>query len=535
MTKSNGITSLKQAAKLLNKHSPDGESLAYINPEEAKLLRSHGGSGIMTVAGVPSYWELPSWAKPFVQPAINWGLEKLGLGGGNKPTPGQEQDPAWRTPPYVPQSTVSSPMSYLNQPIGQNFNYSTGTEYMDPYYQEQPSVYQDAIMRGETGVKGDSGANPFWQDIGSSIFKSGKDFLTGRYGGKDAIKNIGKDALGVWTFLKAKKDTEGLNADEMKVFDELTQRTEAAQAEFTSNIAGGGVQNVPTDVSRFTEVDLPDMITTPTAAQGGRIGAFNGGIQGLMPQQGMPQQGFMPQQAMPQQGFMPQQGMPPQGLNPRMGYAEAGDVDKDRPWVPSFMDKILNRMEGSAAQLEEVMGETEAPVSIPAEEKIPDPKVQPYWNPKTKEWESVGWETGTQFNYAKAHSEQTGWSPQLFDLIRAAQAGGATSEEIAKDLYADLSRNDSWRKEMGVTQYGGELMDTLKRYTTYKYPYVEKAQGGRIGYNLGGIDRPFQGIGALNRMGYGEGDIADYIPQEERKDPYEAAEEVGLSDLFRHQ
>ena len=70
MSKSNGIKSLKQAAKLLNKHSPDGESLAYINPEEAKLLKSHGGSGIMTLAGVPSYaWyemifgkELRMWA-----------------------------------------------------------------------------------------------------------------------------------------------------------------------------------------------------------------------------------------------------------------------------------------------------------------------------------------------------------------------------------------------------------------------------------------------------------------------------------------
>ena len=40
MTKSNGIKSLKQAAKLLNKHSPDGESLAYINPEEARTIKS---------------------------------------------------------------------------------------------------------------------------------------------------------------------------------------------------------------------------------------------------------------------------------------------------------------------------------------------------------------------------------------------------------------------------------------------------------------------------------------------------------------
>ena len=70
MAKSNGIKSLKQAAKLLNKHSPDGESLAYINPEEAKLLRSHGGSGIMTVAGVPTYgldfWNW-NWLAVFVR------------------------------------------------------------------------------------------------------------------------------------------------------------------------------------------------------------------------------------------------------------------------------------------------------------------------------------------------------------------------------------------------------------------------------------------------------------------------------------
>ena len=59
MTKSNGIKSLKQAAKLLNKHAFPGESLAYINPAEARLLKAHGGSGIMTLQGVPSYkwWE----------------------------------------------------------------------------------------------------------------------------------------------------------------------------------------------------------------------------------------------------------------------------------------------------------------------------------------------------------------------------------------------------------------------------------------------------------------------------------------------
>ena len=65
MTKSNGIASLKQAAKLLNKHAPDGESLAYINPTEARILKAYGGSGIMTLSGVPSY----EWWNPF---SWNW-------------------------------------------------------------------------------------------------------------------------------------------------------------------------------------------------------------------------------------------------------------------------------------------------------------------------------------------------------------------------------------------------------------------------------------------------------------------------------
>ena len=61
MTKSNGIKSLKQAAKLLNKHAPKGESLAYINPEEANILKARGSSGILTVAGVPSYFLDKIW------------------------------------------------------------------------------------------------------------------------------------------------------------------------------------------------------------------------------------------------------------------------------------------------------------------------------------------------------------------------------------------------------------------------------------------------------------------------------------------
>jgi len=75
-----------------------------------------------------------------------------------------------------------------------------------------------------------------------------------------------------------------------------------------------------------------------TAADGGRIGAFNGGIQGLMPQQGF----------MPQPGLMPQQGMPQQGLNPRMGYANAGEVENFNWGGPDMIEWASAREKGMA-------------------------------------------------------------------------------------------------------------------------------------------------------------------------------------------
>ena len=228
MTKSNGIKSLKQAAKLLNKHAPDGESLAYINPEEARLLKSHGGSGIMTVSGVRSY-ELPDWMKniytSYIEPAAKW-----------------------------------------------------------------------------LGYSGDEGGGRLLKDVTS---------LGGGYVGWQEAQELSDFQ---------KKQYEEAKAKE--IMNQLKFAQESGQGEQLLT-----QQNVPSkieDVSRFTEVDIPTMTTT--AAHGGRIGAFNGGIQGLMPQQ----------------GFMPQP-----GLDPRMGYAQ-GVGPMERPMGPGvsenleFVDKIFS-------------------------------------------------------------------------------------------------------------------------------------------------------------------------------------------------
>jgi len=400
MTKSNGIASLKQAAKLLNRHAPDGESLAYINPEEARLLKASGGSGIMTLAGVPSYaWY--DFLKPVGQAIKKYAPKVLEFG-----------------QKYIPNIFGSSVQA------AENDQRSTGTEYDDSYWQTPGinPVYQDAIMRGDTGVKADSGENPFLKNLGSSIFKSGKEFLKKRYGGVEGLKQGGKDVMATLAFLKGKKDREGLNADEMKVFDELTQRTEAAREEFQANIAGGGVTNMPEtieDVASYTDVTLPTMKTT-AVAEGGRIGAFNGGIQGLMPQQ----------------GFMPQP-----GLDPRMGYA-LGEVVEDQT-------SIFNTPSGEVVtdQMQETEGQ---------EAKLVGPALIQYRNLQKK---------------VKGYVDGIGW------------------------VYGEPTEKEKRMYE--------RLKNMMEEEEIYSMPILDAAQGGRIGYNLGGIDRPFQGIGALNQMGYG--------------------------------
>ena len=47
-----GIT---DATDALNDMAPDGEKLAYINPEEAGILKMLGGAGEMTPQGIPSF------------------------------------------------------------------------------------------------------------------------------------------------------------------------------------------------------------------------------------------------------------------------------------------------------------------------------------------------------------------------------------------------------------------------------------------------------------------------------------------------
>ena len=69
------ITNSKQAADFLNKRAPKGESLAFINESEARLLKANGGIGLplANTGGVPVYgfWG-DAWNK-----AVEWGTKAV--------------------------------------------------------------------------------------------------------------------------------------------------------------------------------------------------------------------------------------------------------------------------------------------------------------------------------------------------------------------------------------------------------------------------------------------------------------------------
>ena len=50
------MNTLRDAIGLLNAQAPEGEFLAYINPDEAKMLKDAGGAGLLTPQGIPSYF-----------------------------------------------------------------------------------------------------------------------------------------------------------------------------------------------------------------------------------------------------------------------------------------------------------------------------------------------------------------------------------------------------------------------------------------------------------------------------------------------
>ena len=262
MAKSNGIKSLKQAAKLLNRHAPDGESLAYINPTEARILKAHGGSGIMTLQGVPSYES--KWYNPF-----SWDWSDKGT-------------------------------------AGKVWNYITGR------YEDQAPVYKDdkMIQRGQSGV------GNLVQDAISiyGFLRAKKDqeglneAETAEFNRLQAQLTASQEQFTEYTDsgtqLKAPQNVPQ-TIEDVSVFKETTGRpdmiTTAAQGGrigFNSGSQGNRYRylidkynkGIPLTPSEAKELEMLEITYTDVdrdpSAQGGRIGYNLGGIGAMDPRMG---------------------------------------------------------------------------------------------------------------------------------------------------------------------------------------------------------------------------------------------------------
>ena len=116
---------VRQIAKLLQAKAPPGHKLAYINEEEAKLLKRKGGSGRITKEGIPSYEDGTEVSPPgeasYTPPAGQTSFAPLPdtssssnvISGGNEPYSTAGAGPSMSSQPDLsplqPQTVTSQP------------------------------------------------------------------------------------------------------------------------------------------------------------------------------------------------------------------------------------------------------------------------------------------------------------------------------------------------------------------------------------------------------------------------------------------
>ena len=125
---------LRDKAKTLNEAAPEGEMLAYINPEEAGVLKLLGGAGAMTKAGIPTFFNIEEEMMKAAYGSSSPGSEK------DKGSSSSAQDSTDRRGAYIAGS-----------------NMPTGTKPPDTFTNEEKEAFQagqdekDYVQRAKSG------------------------------------------------------------------------------------------------------------------------------------------------------------------------------------------------------------------------------------------------------------------------------------------------------------------------------------------------------------------------------------------------
>ena len=124
---------LIEAKKLLEQHAPKGEFLAYINKDEAQVLKNLGGSGrIVEATQIPSFdvEETRVLPSPQLESALTPYIEKL------RPLIGAQINTAAYDPKVAAQTQLQTGASQAAQGLGSLVGPDAYQPFMSPYQQE---------------------------------------------------------------------------------------------------------------------------------------------------------------------------------------------------------------------------------------------------------------------------------------------------------------------------------------------------------------------------------------------------------------
>ena len=201
-------------------------------------------------------------------------------------------------------------------------------------------------------------------------------------------------------------------------------------------------------------------------------------------------------------------------------YPDSGvtptEEDADKSWLPDW--SILDTFKKRTENLENILegNVQKKPGALGFEDWVSKNKTtldQPVWNQKTGKWDYVPTLPGQNVNLAKTFSEESGWSPKTFELIKAMQGPGVTNTDIAKELYGSISKDPTFFKEnMGITGSGQPLMNKLEQYSGYNYPNITSEQTTlspevqfQRDLDLRKGVYPYYNEGGIARLGYANG------------------------------
>lgn len=138
---------LAEAKKLLEEHAPKGEFLAYINKDEAQILKNLGGSGrIVEATQIPSFdveqtQVLPA---PVLNAALTAFTQKL------PPLMGQQINTASYAPQVAAQTALQTGASQAAQGLGSLVGPDAYKPFMSPYQQEVMDTTLSEFDRQQT-------------------------------------------------------------------------------------------------------------------------------------------------------------------------------------------------------------------------------------------------------------------------------------------------------------------------------------------------------------------------------------------------